>query len=211
MEMISSHPFIAPHFHPFIVWVRVYRTTEGKKILNHCTPVSTLVCLLLCLCSMLFISLTAAVHSELCFKQQDNSNIEHSSWKTCFPSGEQQTSNWQTPHKHFSYIFLSRIWHLQLITFLFVHHLSVAAQSLSSCRIVNWFDISCLWPKEKLSLDEPTNRSGGIKCVCVCRCVAGFDYKSKRSEAFHRTDCSNFPSFFHLQQIAYWVSGHFLL
>lgn len=32
LKMISSHPFIASHFLPFIVWVRVYRSTEREKI-----------------------------------------------------------------------------------------------------------------------------------------------------------------------------------
>lgn len=43
--------------------------------------------------------------------------------------------------------------------------------SMSFCRAVNWFDISCLWPKEKLSLDEPTNRWWNVVFVGVCRCV----------------------------------------
>lgn len=44
---------------------------------------------------------------------------------------------------------------------LFVY-LSKAASSLCSCRIVNWFDISCLQPEEKLSLKKPNNNSGGM-------------------------------------------------
>lgn len=32
LKMISSHPFIASHFHPFIVWERVYGSTEREKI-----------------------------------------------------------------------------------------------------------------------------------------------------------------------------------
>lgn len=40
-------------------------------------------------------------------------------------------------------------------------------RSLSSSHIVNWFDISFLRPKENLSLDEQSNKSGGMRRMCV--------------------------------------------
>lgn len=58
LKMISSHPFIASHFHSFIVLERIYGSTDRERkleLLHHCVNIS--------LSSFLpAISLTTAVH-----------------------------------------------------------------------------------------------------------------------------------------------------
>ena len=68
LKMISSHPFIASRFHPFVVWERVYGSAErGRKFesLHPSINISLSPCMPL---FRLYSSPPAtAVHSELCF------------------------------------------------------------------------------------------------------------------------------------------------
>lgn len=162
LKMISSHPFIASHFHPFIVWERVHWSTERKFESLHPSVNISL---------SSFMPLFSFIHS---------SHHSCALWALFLTSRQLQWYNNAVHGKYVSFLVKNKWVNCNALHMCCCRRgvvystppsslsaFSKAAISLFSCHVLNWFDISCLWPKETQSLDEPTNKSGGCG-VCMC-------------------------------------------